>query len=254
MSTLHRVIPGVAAALLAGTASAGSISPTIFNIDVASSLGAGTFAADLTDAIPFPDFYLWQLPSSVPVMDTNTNTLLGSLIDAQVIIDSQPGGGISEGVRIGLSYTFQAADADTDIVVSSGMAIFAPIANAVGYASAGMPLTDNSQNGEAIATGTLVGNAAYGAMFNGGMTFAGLLSSPLSVANPGGSNNADEEFGNALSPIALGQPVSSISAEFSLSITAGDSVGGTSIFAVVPTPATGALLAMSGLTAMRRRR
>ena len=255
MSIASRVSTKLAAvALLAGSAQGASVSSDIFTIEVSSSLGTGSFTANLVDAIPFPDFFLWQLPSSIAITDTNTNTVLGSLVDARVIIDDQPGGGLSEGVRIGLSYTFQAAGADTDLVVSSGVATFAAIPDAEAYASAGMPMTDNSQDGNATAAGGFGNGAAFRATFNGSNAFADLLTNPVSVANPGGSNDDNDENGTAGSPIGLGQSVTSISTEFRASITAGDSVGGTSVFAVVPSPATSGLLALGGLVAARRRR
>jgi hypothetical protein len=130
---------------------------------------------------------------------------------------------------------------------------FAALADPVGYASAAITVTSDSDG--AVLTGQFSGNTAYQAKYNGSTVFSDLVSSITAPVD-------DSVTGRDRSPVAgwavIPGSVNSIQSEFKFTLSAGDSASGTSRFEVVPEPSGLAALAVGlvsigGLLTRKRR-
>jgi MYXO-CTERM domain-containing protein len=147
---------------------------------------------------------------------------------------------------VNLGFAFQSGAFPTTITISTGINTFpGPLTNPTASSSATMTLTDTDSNGATVAGG--FGGFAFRALYNGS---ASVYSSNVAAFGvPGGSNFSSQGFSNPIVGTA-----SDIHTEFSFTISANDSVSGTSNFTVTPTPASFALLGLGGLSLARRRR
>ncbi len=168
----------------------------------------------------------------------------GGFDNAGITFDFTSRGGPAQTVN--LNFDVFAGGANTAFSIGSGPLNFAQFSSAQGIASASVGVTDVLGGGA-----TLSPNAPgmYRAFYNGGTTFADLLTSSLN-AGVFSSAQDDDDFGFA----ALGGSVDEIAAEWEFTLTAFDSAGGTSTFSVVPAPGSAMLLGLAGLAATRRRR
>lgn len=134
---------------------------------------------------------------------------------------------------------------------TSALLTFAPIANADATASAGISLTDRNGpfvGNSATMTGLQGGGNSYKAMYNGANIFTQLVPTfstvlPFQTLTSSGST--------ATTPIGT---VSDMQAEFSFTLSGGDSATGTSTYIITPSPAGAALLGLFGVTVASRRR
>ncbi|NKB16198.1 MAG: helix-turn-helix transcriptional regulator [Sphingomonadales bacterium] len=139
-------------------------------------------------------------------------------------------------------------DATTRLPINTGA-----VANAALRATASVNVTDNTGNG-ATLTGGGAGGTYFNAAYNNGTTFADLVAGPL-VAPATGSDDSSQDFPAAPGVfLPIGVPLNNLQAQFNFTLSAGDSAGGTSGFFSIPSPASGSLLALAGIAAVRRRR
>lgn len=152
---------------------------------------------------------------------------------------------------VAINFTAIAGALPTNFTFSSGLLVFAPIAAPLATASAGVTVTDRNGNGATLTGGYLDGSAhkaAYNGLVPGGTNFASF-----------NLNTATGAFGTQVTtagtgPLAPIGPAFDMSSEFSFTLSANDSVGGTSVFAIIPTPGSLALIGATGLVLSRRRR
>ncbi|MBX3357012.1 MAG: PEP-CTERM sorting domain-containing protein [Phycisphaeraceae bacterium] len=165
---------------------------------------------------------------------------------------------IHEDPSVAANFNVQGGVFNTIYSVESVLLSFPAIASAQGFASAQIGVTDQDGDGATIAPTN--GGHLYRAYYNSlpgthpydGTLFSGSPLLPGSVvAGPNGSNIL---FGDSGSFIAIGVPVSDISALFEFSVSAFDLAAGTSTFTVVPAPGAVGLLGLAGLAMARRRR
>jgi MYXO-CTERM domain-containing protein len=153
---------------------------------------------------------------------------------------------------ISLGFALQAGGTPTLVTISSALLTFPTLTNPTAHSSAGMSITDNSNDGTGVTMTGNYGNFAYRADYNG-LVPAGSL---YSLHNPNffsaGDGTSNSESGNNNAPIAGN--VSSMSASWSFVISASDSVSGTSNFTVLPAPGAMGLLGIGSLVLTRRRR
>ncbi len=239
------VIPAIAVAALAGTASAG-ISDTIFSITMQLGNGnSAVFEASLGDGTWLGNGdYEWSI-SNVSVMDGANEAFF--IESASLLVNEDP--------VVQANFTLQAGPANGVFTITSALVSFATFGGASGSASAAVTITDFNGNAAGAAIGPS-GSSIYTSYFNGipgvGTTFADLLTNTV-TAPPFGSNSANEDFnGGGFWPIA--GSVSNISSQWTFSLSPFDIAGGTSTFEVIPAPASLALLGLGGLAALRRRR
>ncbi len=161
---------------------------------------------------------------------------------------------------INLNFSVQAGGNPTTFHIASALLTFPTIANAQGAASAAISVTDSLGDG-ATLTGIGATGGAYLAQYNGfaganppaGTTFAELH--PLITVAPFGTAtaSADVPMGGGFAPIAA--PVSDMSALVSFELTPFDLASGTSVYTIIPEPASLALVVLcGGLVVGHRRR
>jgi MYXO-CTERM domain-containing protein len=155
---------------------------------------------------------------------------------------------------INMNFNVQAANQNTIFTVTSGLLSFPTINGAIGAASAGVTVTDvNGDGGTLAPDGADMYRAHYNGQIPGGTLFTTLLGGPVS-AGAFQSGSATDEFPGGGNFVGIGDPVTSMSAQWSFTVSAFDLASGSSTFIVVPTPAGAALLGVAGLVIGRRRR
>jgi hypothetical protein len=239
---------GIALALsiAAGTASAG-ISSAIVRIEATSSLGTGV--VELISNSDFQNGVLTSgLTEAVDVLDEEGD-IIATVTNLNILLIADP--------VVNMNFALFAGAADTTFKVTSTLLSFPTLTDATGRASASLSVTDSNGNG-AIATGLYDGGKAYRAFYNSpadpgdGIIFDSLIDTPITIADPFGSDDGTEESGPGFSPIA--EPVSNMSTEFNFRLTALDQFAATSTFVVIPTPATLAIATAGFVFISRRRR
>jgi uncharacterized protein (TIGR03382 family) len=227
----------------AGAAFAGITDPALI-ITATNSLGTGQYVVHENWGSWDQGTWTWHLPTDY-VIHTTDGTPLATLTGCDLLYQNDPA------VTLGFNVT-NTSGVTTTFTFSSALLSFAPISGATGNASAGVTVTDGNGGG-ATFLGAYPGNFAYRAQYNGlvpaGTDFGYLISGPV-AAPVSGTGLAS----GSIPATAIPGTVSSASTQFMFSLTAGDLASGTSVFNIVPGPGAGALLALGGLAAMRRRR
>lgn len=147
-----------------------------------------------------------------------------------------------------LDFSFSAGFMNSSFTVNASPLVFSPITSVVGVASAALTVQDRFNDGVTVSPN---GAGAYSALYNGGSVFDDLFTGGIATGSGGTSAN---DVTNSGSYSFVAASVSDISAKWDFTISAFDSATGTSVFTVVPTPASAALLGLGGLVATRRRR
>lgn len=238
---MTKTIVKAAVALVAGAATFAQADLTeAFRISASSTSGNASFIVNFEDGRWEGSTWTYELNQS---MDLDGVGLIES------ISATMGGGDRAVGQTVTLNFNVAAGAANTVFQVTSAQ-FGAAYPTAMGRASAGVSVTDTLGNG---ATLSAVGGSSYTAYYNAfGSTFASLLNGPV-VAGAFSTATASAEFpgGGLFGPVA--GSVSDIGAEWTFAVSAFDIASGTSVFTVVPAPASLALLGLGGL-AMRRRR
>jgi len=247
-----RVLCQFAAAFLAFGASAASyadLTDVVFRMTATAGTSTGVFEVTQDQGAWNGDEFIWSLSGAPVTINDQFGQPIATLSSANVRYVNDP--------IISMGFNFDNALGVPVIVeVNSGLLSFADQAPAQGTATAGITVTDNSASGDGVAfangmTG-VSGLKAYQANINGlipaGTQFAELVNS-VTVVVPGGSNTGSENTGG-LQPIA--GSLTSMSSQFRVSVSALDSVSGTSNFRVIPEPTSLALLLIA-LAFVRRR-
>jgi uncharacterized protein (TIGR03382 family) len=240
-----------AGALSLGAAASAALTDPFILVTATNASGTGTLSIPLMDTTPGPNGSVsFSLAAPVDIMDganvIGTVTQLNSTV--RPLFGAMPH-------TITLSFTFFAGASDTTFEVDTTLFTFDDdLLDERARATAGMTVTDSNGDG-ATATGNGAGGAAYNARYNGqpGTTFADLLVGPL-VAGSGQSNTADDRSPPGAGFTPIGANVTDMSARWDFDLTAGDQVGVTSSYFMVPAPGALALLGLAGLAVSRRRR
>ncbi|MEO1584777.1 MAG: PEP-CTERM sorting domain-containing protein [Planctomycetota bacterium] len=227
-----------------GTASA-NISAMIFEITATDEVsGASASATYFLDAsrIDNNGNYNWELPEAVTFEDQGIE--LGGLNTASVSIAADP--------VIAVDFNVFATAQNTSFQVNSAVLTFDTISasNAQAVASAAVTLQDFNGDGVVFTPGS---QGAYNAFFNNGTSlFTDLFPSGSQLTGAGFSNPSFAADSGGFVPAGI--DISSISAAWDFTLSAGDLATGSSVFEVIPAPSTAALLGLGGLAAARRRR
>lgn len=243
--------------MLSAACSASEISGSIFSIEVQTAGISGNFSVPLSSGTSDSgDVFSWQLSQPIPLVAEGVK--LGVLEQASVQYVADP--------VVVLNFLVSSGGAAANFTVTSANLSFPDISNAIGRASADVTVTDFGGDG-AMLIGNLPNNNTYRAYYNNvgnvsgtGTIFAtltpGVISSPFAGAtssegfpdNAGGFSSTNQAGGT------LGT-VSSMSAQWSFSVSQFDSASGTSVFVIqVPEPSSmilGIGMALMGL--IRRR-
>ena len=248
-----------AAAIAAGLGLAGSAMgdlahPVRIAANIAGHTGYWDMPADaLPGSLPNNDPWLWEMTTPAAIIDSQNGQVLAMVKWVRLEIQADP--------VVNLNFSVQAGGADTDFTISSALLSFAGINMAEGRATAGITLTDSDSLGNgATITGLQPGGKIYTAHYNGfvpgGSTFANLVSG-FSVGSFSSQTQSEALPPGVGTFIPIAGTVSDMSSQFKFRLTAEDQASGTSTFIVreaVPAPGGAAVLALAGLSVVRRRR
>ena len=253
MPRISRTIAVLAAA--SAFAAGAQVSDPLITISASSSLGSGSVSFSSSDlgAITQPNGGIaFILFNPLTIVDQQNNNIIGRITQLNVISNADnTDTPLTADALTSIGFVASAGDADTTFNMTASLINTGSVLNAALRATASVNVTDTNGNG-ATLTGLGAGGTFFNAAYNGGTTFADLVTGPLSTV---GSADSSQDFPAApgiFSPI--GVSLSSIQAQFNFSLTAGDSAGGTSGFFSIPTPASAALFGIAGIAAIRRRR
>lgn len=252
----------ICSVLFAGTANAGIISPsnptdTIVSVTASSGSLSGSINIPLSQAFQLPNGWVWFSTGQNIILDSVTNEPIGSLDSASLFLLDER--------RVALSFNVTAGNAKTVFSLSSALLAFSPLINPIAQASAGITVTDGNANGGSLIplgpNGTYY-SAMYGDGVNPMSTFANLIDTSMFLNGGGGnvgingSDSASENYPlNQQTYIQLAGVVTEMRAQYDFSLSAFDQASGTSVFTlIIPGPGSSVLIAIGGLTLLRRRR
>jgi hypothetical protein len=230
---------------LAASVASGAV--TALTIAADSSLGSGVFEVTTDDGTTLPDgTFIWSLDSPMDIVDGGTGETIARLLFGSIMMSTA--GTVSH------SFVLQSAGVDTNFSLGSGLVNTGLLLNPEGRTSAGVTLTDTDGNGASL-TGNMNGGMMFEAFYDNGAVFSNLLGG-FGFGTAFDSQAIDGEFpGGDGNFAAFAGPVNEIGIGWDFTLSANDSAGGTSVFAVIPAPATGlGFLVGAGLFSSRRRR
>jgi len=228
-------------------ASVASSAVTALTIAADSSLGSGVFEVTTDDGTTLPDgTFIWSLDSPMDIVDSGSGETIAHLLFGSIMMSTA--GTVSH------SFVLQSAGADTNFSLGSGLVNTGLLLNPEGRTSAGVTLTDTDGDGASL-TGNMNGGMMFEAFYDNGAVFSNLLGG-FGFGTAFDSQAIDGEFpGGDGNFASFAGPVNEIGIAWDFTLSANDSAGGTSVFAVIPAPATGlGFLVGAGLFSSRRRR
>lgn len=236
------------------------------NLRVSGADGTADLSLNVADGVFDPSRQIWSIVGPLEIRNRN-GRLLATLSEASIRLNSDPSIGPAPGgpapfprgpggiVEMAFGVTNGSA-APTNFIITSALVAFQPLIDPQARASAGMLLSDNNGNGATLTGGHAGGTKSYRAAYNGqapgGSTFATLLDN-LTVAMPYGTASVTEGFPPGMFATIPGT-VGDASAQFDFTLSGRDSAAATAVFAIIPEPATLALLVLTATALLRRRR
>jgi len=233
----------VLVAIAAAPFASADLTEVVFSIKGVSDTGAATYSLTMNDLNwqRSQDQWDWSSDASIDVKDGDGETVF-TLSNVSMFFRADP--------QINLSFSVQAGNADTIFSITSGTLSFDTIQNAQGQASSAFTVTDTNNNGATLTGGNDDGNG-YNAYYNGLNLFAGQIPS-LSVPVGTQSKSTSDNY-PADGYAAVGADVSDMAAKVKFTLSARDLASGTTQYEIVPEPSALALLALGGLSMLRRK-
>jgi uncharacterized protein (TIGR03382 family) len=238
------ILTGLSALIAAAAPALAGLNGAPLTIHASGPSGTGDLIIDAGASQWHDGTWYWHSLAPIPILDTTSGATIALLTSCTLTYHDDP--------MVDVNFTLTGGASGSHFIVSSAQLTFPTLFNPTGNASAGFSTTDSDNAGGSLVTGNYPGGNNYRAFYNGfpgGTTFAHLVTGPV-AAPQGGTNVA---AGNQPATVIPGG-VSDMSAQWDFNISANDSIGATSTFNLVPAPGAGALLALGGLAALRRRR
>jgi uncharacterized protein (TIGR03382 family) len=233
----------MAAAGIIGMCAASTLASIVgdpLTITATSTQGTASFVVRLTDGTYNPDTGDFTYSRQTPIVlqdDAGRTVATLSSLNFSIIGDPQ----------VNLAFSATAGNAATLFSFSSGLNAFAPLINPTVSGVASLTLTDSLGNDGATTQGAFAGPFSYTAFYNGASVYATRLNDM--AAGPGLSSPQTQGLVGVI-PGA----VTDMSAQYSFTLSPGDSVSATSVYSIIPAPGVLALLGLGGVAMTRRRR
>ncbi|MCC7390132.1 MAG: hypothetical protein IT431_15335 [Phycisphaerales bacterium] len=243
MQRMREIALAAGAVVIVGAAASyADIGDPVVVFHATTGSGSGSFMVNLEDGDWDGTSWFWMAMEPIEIR-SDTGDLLVTLNEGSVFIDEDP--------VVGIGFAVAAGNSDTLFTIQSSTVSFPTIFGAQGRASAGYTLTES--NGDtASLTGQLGGGTLFQADTDLG-TFTNLLTGPFSENSAFGTETGTDEYPGGGAFTLVGD-VSEISVQWGFELSARDQASGTSVFVVVPAPASVGVLALGGLAFRRRRR
>ena len=221
---------------------------TLVTVTATSGGETSTYSKFIPPGLIVSGHYGWSLPAQAELHGKGRR--LATIDGITLGVDADPG--------VSLGFVVSAGNADTEFTITHATITFTPLYQVMAFASAGVTVTDASNDG-ATLTGLFDNGYAYEARYNSpAVTWATLLGNPV-VAGTDDTLTVNDRR-PATFREAIPGTLSSIQSQWHFKVSAYDTASGTSRFDVigteVPEPATLALMAAGGLGVLlgRRRR
>lgn len=246
---LSALCVAAAGTLIAAASASAALSDPFILVRASNAEGSGLLSIPLVDTTPGPNgSTVYSLAAPVDIMDGPN--VIATITQLNSIVVPTSG---AQPNTVSLAFTFFAGSSDTRFIVDSTVFTFDPLLNEAARATAGISLTDSNGDGASL-TGNGARGTLYTAYYNGGSsTFASLLAGPF-AAGSGQTTNDDDRSPTSPGFTALGVNADDMSASWDFTLSAGDQIGVTSSYFMVPAPGALALLGLAGLTIARRTR
>ena len=212
-------------ALIASPAAAG-INGSAYVISASSASGTASWA------VPAPTgdnhYWDWSTTQRIEMRDPSSGNLVA------VLNPNNEGCSVNyvDDPVIGLGFTVSAGAVATHFTISSGTLSFPVLAAAEARASAAYTLTDLDGDGATLTPAS--GPKSYTASYNGGTTFATLISAFASPAFTSTPSSESNPVGPGFVPLGVG--ISSMQADIEFTLSARDMASGTTVFVVQQRP------------------
>lgn len=223
--------PGITMGLLA--LSALLVSPAVAGIHgSAYIISASSASGNASWAVPAPTgdnhYWDWSTTQRIEMRDPSSGNLVA------VLNPNNEGCSVHyvDDPVIGLGFTVSAGAVATHFTISSGSLSFPVLAAAEARASAAYTLTDLDGDGATLTPAS--GPKSYTASYNGGTTFATLVSGFTSPAFTSTGSSESSPAGPGFTPLGVG--VSSMQADLEFTLSAHDMASGTTVFVVQQRP------------------
>jgi len=238
---------------IASSSTMATFSDPFIRVTATNASGTGTFEVPLADVTinPMTGTGMYILPMSVNVM--MGPTVIATITQMTSFVRPATG---SLPNLISLGFTMRAGTSDTTLLIDSTLFGINDIPSGeAGRTSGGITITDQNNNGAAF-TGANTGGGAFNPYYNGLTPGTGTAFTSVLLADsvgPGGTHtmNMAVPGGGAYTPLP---DVTTMSSRWNFVLTAGDQVGVTSVWEVIPSPGSISLLAFGGLAMARRSR
>ncbi|OHB54314.1 MAG: hypothetical protein A2Y07_02595 [Planctomycetes bacterium GWF2_50_10] len=156
---------------------------------------------------------------------------------------------LDEDPEVGIEFAVRAGNSETTFTITSEVLEFDALTNPSAYASAGVTLSDRTPTNGAAITGLFDGGKMHQAKYNGSIVWANLVGSFAVTNNTLTISESRPASGDEI----INDTLTSIESQFKFKLSAKDAAAGTSTFAVIPEPATMALLGLGGIGFLRRK-
>lgn len=256
-------VASVVAVLGVGVAQA-DLTHAHLEIRAETTIGGETFVDTKTfETVWNPDQRSWSYSTSAWDVFADRGIEIGYLNpdmsglspEDQALHQTSTGIFLQQDPIVNLNFAVQANGTDTTFTITSALLSFPTINSAIGQSSASFAVSDtNGLGGGATLTGAVPGTGghAYRAAYNGfaGMDLGTTFSTHvLGLSAPVFGTDAVTE--DQL-PIGIGS-VSDMSSKIRFTLTAGDLASGSTVYEIVPEPASLALLVFGAAMLVRRR-